>query len=224
MTIAMLAEHGIPVRRAGDSVWHVDPHDIPARDRSIEPDLSNAAPFLAAALVSGGRVQIPDWPRRTVQPGAAIVDLLVRMGGSVDLGDDGLTVTGTGEIHGLDADLRGTGELAPTIAALAALAQGPSRLTGIAHLRGHETDRLAAIAAEITSLGGRCVVEEDGLAIDPGPLHGGIVRTYADHRMATFAAILGLRVPGIAIEDIATTDKTLPDFPGRWTQMVETAR
>ena len=224
MTIAMLAEHGIPVRRAGENVWHVDPHDVPAIDRTIEPDLSNAAPFLAAALVSGGRVRIPDWPTSTVQPGAAIVDLLTRMGATARLDEDGLTITGTGSIAGLDVDLRGTGELAPTIAALAALADGPSHLTGIAHLRGHETDRLAAISTEITALGGECTVTDDGLLIEPRPLHGGTVRTYSDHRMATFAAILGLRIPGIAIEDVATTGKTLPGFVENWTQMVETAR
>ncbi len=224
MTIAMLAEHGVPVRRAGEDVWHVDPHDVAALDRSIEPDLSNAAPFLAAALVCGGRVVIPDWPRRTVQPGAALATLLARMGATVELTEDGLVVTGTGTVSGIDVDLRGTGELAPTIAGLAALADSPSRLTGIAHLRGHETDRLAALAAEITERGGRCEVSDDGLVIEPRELHGGVVRTYDDHRMATFAAILGLRVPGIEIEDVATTDKTLPHFAERWTQMVETAR
>lgn len=223
MTIAMLAEHGVPVRRDGASVWHVDPHEIRARDRQIEPDLSNAAPFLAAALVAGGTVRIDGWPADTTQPGDAVRALLSEMGATVTLAHDALTVTGTGVIQGLDADLSEVGELAPTIAALAALAQSPSRLTGIAHLRGHETDRLAALTAEINGLGGEVTELPDGLAIVPAALHGGTFRTYADHRMATAAAILGLRVPGIDIEDVETTGKTLPLFTERWTQMVSPA-
>jgi 3-phosphoshikimate 1-carboxyvinyltransferase len=221
MTIAMLAEHGVPVRRDGDTVWHVDPRDLTALDRAIEPDLSNAAPFLAAAMVTGGTVTIPDWPVRTVQPGDALRGLLARMGADVAHGPDGLTVRGTGAIDGIDVDLSDVGELAPTVAALAALATSPSRLRGIGHLRGHETDRLAAITTEFTRLGGSVEETEDGLAIAPAPLHGGVFQTYGDHRMATSAAILGLRVPGIEIEDIDTTAKTMPDFAARWASLVD---
>jgi 3-phosphoshikimate 1-carboxyvinyltransferase len=222
MTIAMLAEHGIDVRRDGESVWHVDPHDVPALDRTIEPDLSNAAPFLAAAMVAGGTITVPAWPLSTTQPGDAIRGLLSRMGAHVALTPEGLTLTG-GTLHGIDVDLSAVGELAPVVTALAALADGPSRLRGIAHLRGHETDRLAALATELTALGGSVTETEDGLAITPQPLHGGTMRTYGDHRMATAAAVLGLGVPGIEIEDVGTTAKTLPDFERRWLDLVRPA-
>jgi len=223
MTIAMLDEQGIQVRRDGSTVWHVDPQNVPALDRHIEPDLSNAAPFLAAALVTAGTVTIPDWPQRTVQAGDALRDLLSRMGAEVVLDSSGLTVRGTGVVHGLEADLADVGELAPALAAVAALADSPSHLFGISHLRGHETDRLAALATEINGLGGDVTETQDGLRITPRPLHGGDVRTYADHRMATAAAVLGLRVEGLRVEDIDTTAKTLPDFARRWQDMVGSA-
>lgn len=220
MTIAMLAEHGVGVRRDGESVWHVDPHGIAVAHRRIEPDLSNAAPFLAAALVTGGRVTVLDWPMSTTQPGDAIRGLLERMGAQTTLTASGLTVSGTGSVVGIDADLSAVGELAPTIAALATLADSPSVLRGIAHLRGHETDRLAALAGEITRLGGDVEETDDGLIVRPRQLHGAEFRTYDDHRMATAGAIIGLRVPGIAVEDIATTGKTLPGFTRRWQAML----
>lgn len=220
MTIAMLAEQGVHVVRGGPHVWHVDPHEIHARDRVIEPDLSNAAPFLAAALVTGGSVTVRDWPQVTTQPGDALRELLTRMGATVERTTDGLRVSGTGVVTGLSADLREVGELTPTLAALAALADSPSTFTGIAHLRGHETDRLAALVAELTALG--CGARElpDGLEISPAPMTGRLVGSYADHRMATFAAIIGLAVPDVVVEDIDTTGKTLPGFADRWTALV----
>ncbi len=223
MTIAMLAEHGVIVRRSGPAVWHVDPHDLTAIDRTIEPDLSNASPFLAAALVTGGRVVVPHWPIRTTQAGDAIRGLLEAMGATVELGADSLTVTGGAQIGGIDVDLHEVGELTPTIAALAALATSPSRLRGISHLRGHETDRLAALRTEINNLGGDVTETDDGLIVNPRPLHGGEFLTYGDHRMATSAAILGLQVPGIQIAEVETTAKTLPDFPRRWASMTASA-
>lgn len=220
MTIEMLREHGVDVDDTRTNVWRVAPGAIHARDRVVEPDLSNAAPFLAAAMVAGGRVTIVDWPERTTQPGDRLRELLAVMGALVHLGPDGLTVTMDDEIRGLDADLHDVGELAPTLAALAALATTPSHLWGIAHLRGHETDRLAAIAAEISRLGGQAEQTEDGLHIRPARLHGGRFHTYADHRMATAGAIIGLRVNDVTVQDIATTDKTLPDFAHRWVSLV----
>ncbi|GAB2497236.1 3-phosphoshikimate 1-carboxyvinyltransferase [Promicromonospora xylanilytica] len=223
MTVATLRDVGVVVDDSRDGMWAVAPGPITARDARVEPDLSNAAPFLASALVAGGTVRVPGWPTLTTQPGAMVPELLERMGGTYTLTDGVLTVTGTGEVHGIDVDLRAGGELAPTFAALAALADSPSRLRGIAHLRGHETDRLAALAREITRLGGQAEETRDGLVITPRPLHGDVVRTYADHRMATSAALLGLRVPGVLVENVGTTAKTLPDFTGMWLGMLGSA-
>ncbi|GAA2790708.1 3-phosphoshikimate 1-carboxyvinyltransferase [Saccharopolyspora taberi] len=220
MTVSMLRDAGVEVE-TGENVWRVAPGAIRALDLEIEPDLSNATPFLAAAAVTGGSVTVPGWPRRTDQAGDAIRDILARMGAEVRLDDTGLTVTGPAELAPLDIDLHDVGELAPTVAALAALAAGRSQLRGIAHLRGHETDRLAALERELTGLGGAVEQTDDGLLIDARPLTGGTWLSYADHRMATAGAILGLKVPGVRVEDIATTSKTIPDFPGMWSAMLE---
>ncbi|MFL6110960.1 MAG: 3-phosphoshikimate 1-carboxyvinyltransferase [Catenulispora sp.] len=225
--IAMTVEF---VRAAGGTVddsepgrWIVTPSVLRGRDWAIEPDLSNAAPFLAAALITGGTVTVPDWPAATTQAGDALRGLLREMGARVELTPAGLTVSGGAGVHGLEADLRDVGELTPTLAAIAALADSPSRFTGIGHLRGHETDRLAALAREINGLGGDVVEEPDGLLIRPRALHGGVFATYDDHRLATAGAVLGLVVPGVQVEDIATTGKTLPDFPAMWAAMLGAA-
>ena len=220
MTIAMMREHDIDVDTNGSTRWTVHPGVIHSRDSLIEPDFSNAAPFLAAALITRGTVTVSRWPNASTQPGIAIRELLERMGAQVSLEKSGLTVTGTAHIRGIDADLSAVGELAPTIAALAALATEPSRLTGISHLRGHETDRLAALTRELNELGGDVVELADGLLINPTSLHGGRFHTYADHRMATAGALIGLQVPGVEVEDIATTNKTIPDFPRRWSELL----
>jgi 3-phosphoshikimate 1-carboxyvinyltransferase len=220
MTVQVLRAAGVAVDDSRPDVWVVSPGPIAARDVRVEPDLSNAAPFLCAALVAGGRVQVPGWPASTTQPGAVLPQLLEAMGGSTALDGDVLTVTGTGAVHGIDVDLKAAGELTPTIAALAALADSPSRLRGVGHIRGHETDRLAALATEITRLGGQVEQTSDGLVITPRPLHGARFETYHDHRMATAGALIGLRVPGVEVLDVATTAKTLPDFVGMWTSML----
>ncbi|MEU6730639.1 3-phosphoshikimate 1-carboxyvinyltransferase [Nonomuraea wenchangensis] len=225
MTVQMLRAAEVVVDDSEPDVWRVEPGPIAARDVTVEPDLSNAAPFLAAALVTGGTVTIPAWPRVTTQPGDALRGLLTSMGATVardehaDSAD--LVVTGTGEITGIDADLREVGELTPTIAALAALATTPTRIRGVAHLRGHETDRLAALATEINRLGGDAEETDDGLIIRPRPLRGGVFHSYDDHRMATAGAVIGLRVPDVEVENIATTAKTLPEFVRMWTAMLE---
>ncbi len=216
MTVATLREVGVQVDDSRDGIWVVSPGPIAARDVRVEPDLSNAAPFLAAALVAGGKVSVPGWPATTTQPGALVPGLLEQMGGRATVENGVCTVTGDGTIHGIDVDLKAAGELAPTFAALAALADSPSRLRGIAHLRGHETDRLAALAKEITRLGGQCEETRDGLVITPRPLHGGVFHSYHDHRMATSGALIGLRVPGVQVENVDTTAKTLPGFAGMW--------
>jgi 3-phosphoshikimate 1-carboxyvinyltransferase len=222
MTIACLAARGVTVTSPEPGVWVVPPGPIAALEVQIEPDLSNAAPFLLAAIIAGGTVAIEDWPEKTTQVGAELAKLLpifgatVRRDGSALLVDGGVGIRGGGRIPGVDLDLSSAGELAPSIVALTALADSPSRITGIGHLRGHETDRLAALAAEITSLGGEVVETDDGLLVTPRPLHGGVWRSYEDHRMATAGAILGLAVAGVEIDDIGTTAKTLPQFAGLW--------
>ncbi|MGN9839226.1 3-phosphoshikimate 1-carboxyvinyltransferase [Nonomuraea sp. H19] len=227
MTVQMLRAAGVTVDDSERDIWRVAPGPIAARDMTVEPDLSNAAPFLAAALVTGGTITIPSWPLRTTQAGDALRGLLTTMGATVtragaeEAGTTDLVVTGTGEVTGIDADLREVGELTPTIAALAALAATPSRIRGVSHLRGHETDRLAALATEINRLGGDAEETEDGLIIRPRPLHGGTFRSYDDHRMATAGAVIGLAVPGVEVENIATTAKTLPEFVQMWTAMLE---
>ncbi|MFI6418803.1 3-phosphoshikimate 1-carboxyvinyltransferase [Streptomyces sp. NPDC050842] len=224
MTVDMLRAVGAQVdepEHGGEpNVWRVAPSALRGRDLVVEPDLSNAQPFLAAALVTGGRVTVPDWPERTTQPGDALRQIFTEMGGSCELTEAGLTFTGTGRIHGIDVDLGEVGELTPGIAAVAALADSPSTLRGVAHLRLHETDRLAALTKEINELGGDVTETEDGLHIRPRPLHGGVFHTYHDHRMATAGAVIGLAVEGVQIEDVATTAKTLPDFPTMWTEML----
>jgi 3-phosphoshikimate 1-carboxyvinyltransferase len=224
MTVHMLRAAGVSVDDTEPDLWRVEPGPIAARDLTVEPDLSNAAPFLAAALVSGGTVTIPGWPDETTQGGDALRELLPRMGATVTRTPDGLKVTGGGPIDGIDADLHDVGELTPTIAALAALAGSPSTLRGIAHLRGHETDRLAALATEINGLGGHVTETDDGLVITPRPLSAGVFRSYADHRMATAGAVIGLAVPGVQVEDIATTAKTLPEFARMWALMLGEGR
>ena len=221
MTVAMLREHGVEVDDAEPSRWRVAPGPVKPVDHLIEPDLSNAAPFLALAATTGGSVTVRDWPRATPQAGDVLRDLLARMGCTVDLTDAGLTVTGHGRLAGLDADLHDVGELTPVLAALCALADGPSYLRGIAHIRGHETDRLAALATELRGLGSDVTEHADGLELRPATLHGGPFRTYADHRMAHAAAVLGSAVEGVEVDDVGATSKTFPDFPGVWTALLD---
>jgi 3-phosphoshikimate 1-carboxyvinyltransferase len=216
MTVQQLRLHGVDVDDSAPNRWWVSPTTIEAVDVLVEPDLSNAAPFLAAALVTGGSVTVPDWPRRTTQAGDALREIVSLLGGSADLTDEGLSVRGTGALHGIDYDLHDVGELTPAVAALCLLADSPSHLRGVAHIRGHETDRLAALAAEFGALGGEVTETDDGLTIRPAALTGGTFHTYGDHRMAHAAVILGLAVPDVRVENIATTSKTFPDFAGTW--------
>lgn len=229
MTVDMLRRAGVTVDTSVENEWTVHPGPIGGGTWVIEPDLSNATPFLAAAAVTGGTVIIPGWPIRTTQPGDAIREILATMGCDVELMAAGSTynlrVTGPegGSLRGLDLDMSDIGELTPTVAALAAVATTPSRLSGIAHLRGHETDRLAALSHEINNLGGSCTELADGLRIEPATLHGGHWRSYADHRMATAGAIIGLRVTGVEVENIQTTSKTLPGFETMWANMLDSS-
>ncbi len=222
MTLDCLEKRGVKVSSPAEAVWRVEPGPISGGTFAIEPDLSNAGPFLAAAMVAGGSVTVTGWPTSTTQVGDEFDGILQQMGATIIRDERGLTISSDGSIHGLDIDLSIGGELTPVIAALAAIADSPTVIRGVAHLRGHETDRLAALAAEINRIGGIARETPDGLEIDPSDnLHGALWQTYEDHRMATAGAIIGLRVPGIEIEDITTTSKTMPNFDKMWLKMLE---
>ncbi|MGQ4575004.1 3-phosphoshikimate 1-carboxyvinyltransferase [Dermabacteraceae bacterium P7006] len=229
MTVRALQDCGakietLPASADGGAAWRIVPGPLTVGEVEIEPDLSNAGVFLAAAMIAGGSVTVPGWPEETTQAGDAYRDLLPNMGARLSLGTDGLTCSGGGSrISGINADLSHAGELTCTIAALAALADSPSRLYGIGHLRGHETDRLAALVSEINRLGGDARELPDGIEIRPRPLHGGLWRSYSDHRMATAGALIGLAVPGVEVENVETTDKTLPGFTEMWREMLNGA-
>lgn len=233
MTVQVLQAVGVRVVRPDDRTWQVGPGPVRAFDAQVEPDLSSAAPFVALAAATGGAITVPGWPAVTTQPGDRLREILSRMGAATSLTEVGLVVTGrgrtdgaagatgaTGRLDGVDLDLSDVGELTPVVAALATLADGPSRLSGIAHLRGHETDRLAALVTEIRRLGGRAEQTDDGLVVEPAPLHGARLATYHDHRMAMFAAVMGAAVPGVEVEDVATADKTFPGFHEAWEQAI----
>jgi 3-phosphoshikimate 1-carboxyvinyltransferase len=222
MTVSMMRDAGVDVDDTQANRWRVAPGPIAARHWAIEPDLSSAVPFLAAAVVSGGIVRVTGWPQLSIQPADTILSILEKLGSAVRHSSSYIEVQGSGAYQGFDVDLHDVGELTPAVAALAALAAtgSVSQLRGIAHLRGHETDRLAALSAEINGLGGQCAETPDGLVITAHPLHGGVWQSYADHRMATAGAIVGLRVPGVEVQDIGTTAKTLPDFPLLWADML----
>jgi 3-phosphoshikimate 1-carboxyvinyltransferase len=220
MTVDLLRNRGVDVDDTQPNRWIVRAGPIKPVDLVIEPDLSTAAPFLAAALVTGGSVTVNDWPANSQQAGAALPALLASMGAQHDLASHGLTITSDGRIEPVDVDLHDVGELTPVIAALCALASGPSHLRGVAHLRGHETDRLRALATELNRLGGDVIETPDGLHIRPRPLKPATFRTYHDHRMAQAAVVLGLAVPGLAVDDIGTTSKTYVDFPAAWETFV----
>jgi 3-phosphoshikimate 1-carboxyvinyltransferase len=221
MTVEALAHRGVHVERPKVGEWIVPAGPVRGKDIAIEPDLSNAAPFLAAAMIAGGAVSVTGWPTHSTQPGAMLSDILGLMGARVVRRGGNLTVTAGPAIRGVDLDLSAAGELTPTIFALAAFADSPSTLHGIGHIRGHETDRIAALVAELRGLGGEAHELPDGIRIVPRPLHGGTWHAYHDHRMATTGALIGLTVPGVEVDDIGTTAKTMPEFPQLWQSMLD---
>ena len=220
MTIAMLAQYGAVVDTSIANQWSIKPTKLFGVDLVIEPDLSNAAVFMAAPILCGGEVIIKDWPRKTTQPGDQLRQIFSDMGGEIDFVDQGLRVRSTGQIRGIDIDLGDVGELTPVIAALASLADSPSYLRGIGHLRLHETDRLRALKNELTALGAEVLEEESALRINPKPMKAGVFHTYDDHRLATAGALIGLAVKGVEVENIETTRKTITDFPALWSQLL----
>lgn len=211
-----------------DPSWKISPQSFDADSIVIEPDLTNAGPFLAAALICGGEVRVNNWPLESEQAGDYWRQLLPRMGAQaikrVALGDTGysqLVVNGTGTVQGIEVDMSNYGELVPTVAALATLADSPTRITGIGHLRGHETDRLMALAKEIKRLGGDAKGGQDYLEITPSKqMQPATLESYNDHRLAMFGAIVGLAVPGTGVHDMSTVDKTFPAFPQVWEDML----
>ena len=220
MTIAMLAQYGVVVDTSIANQWSVVPTKLSGVDLVIEPDLSNAAVFMAAPILCGGEVIIKDWPRKTTQPGDQLRQIFSEMGGVIDFVDQGLKVRSSGQIRGIDIDLGDVGELTPVIAALACFANSPSHLRGIGHLRLHETDRLSALKSELTALGAEVIEEESALRIHPKPMKSGVFHTYEDHRLATAGALIGLAVKGVEVENIETTKKTITDFPALWSQLL----
>lgn len=225
MTVSMMRQWGARIESdtddATDCTWRVAPGGLAGRELTVEPDLSNAGAFLAAAMVTGGEVTIPGWPARTDQAGDTLRQIFTTMGARVTADDQGLRLQGPAVIAPVEIDMSAVGELVPTVAAVAAFADGPSTMLGVAHLRGHETDRLAALAAELRRLGCGVIEHADGLTIEPAPMKPAVLECYHDHRMATFAAIIGLRVAGVTLSDVATTGKTMPDFPRMWSNLVE---
>jgi 3-phosphoshikimate 1-carboxyvinyltransferase len=218
--VEALRDAGALIDDSEVDTWRVEPGEIHALDVLVEPDLSNAGPFLAAALVTGGRVMVPGWPQYTTQAGDALRDILDAMGADVALTREGLTVWGGSGISGIDVDLHDASELTPVVAALAALADSPTVIRGVAHIRGHETDRLAALSRELQALGAGVRETEDGLAIRPRPLVGRLFHTYADHRMVMAGAVLALAVSGLVVQDVDTVGKTLPEFTALWERML----
>jgi 3-phosphoshikimate 1-carboxyvinyltransferase len=234
MTVAMLRQAGAQIEtrpaepghsHGEQSVpphWHVYPGQLAPGRIAVEPDLSNAAPFLAAALVTGGEVTIAGWPAEPVQPGRQIIGLFTRMGASCSHTPDGLRVRGTGRITGIAADVREVSELVPVLAAVAALAGSPSEFRGVGHMRRHESDRLAALATEIGALGGDVRELDDGLRIQPRRLAAGgtVFGSHDDHRLVMAAAVLGLAVPGLRVGNPETVGKTFPGFCQAWSALL----
>ncbi|MBB1510219.1 3-phosphoshikimate 1-carboxyvinyltransferase [Tessaracoccus sp. MC1756] len=221
MTAQMLRDRGVTVSEPDERTWVVAPGSIQARDTTIEPDLTNASVFLAAAAATGGQVTVPGWPQQSLQPGALFLEVAERMGATVEHRGDKVTVTGPSQLHGIDVDLTTASELTPSIAALGALAQGTTRVRGVAHIRGHETDRLAALVAELRKIGIRAQETDDGLTIEGGTgLNRAEIETYADHRMVHFAALVALKQPGITVTDLQCVSKTMPAFPQDWARLV----
>lgn len=225
MTIETLSKRGLHVQRPAPGEWLVEAGIPRGKTVSIEPDLSNAAPFLAAALITGGEVTIADWPAHSTQPGALLQQILTSMGAHASRRGGALTVRAGRHLRGINIDLTAASELTPTIVGLAAFAETPTTITGVGHIRGHETDRLAALVNNLASVGVRAEELPDGIRVFPvseaEPTHGGQWSAYHDHRIATTGALLGLRVAGVEIDDIGSTAKTLPEFTELWQQLVE---
>lgn len=224
MTTKMLAARGIEVSEPGEASWRIEAGTVAALDSQVEPDLTNAAVFLSAAVVTGGSVTIPGWPADSIQPGAIFLDVAARMGATIKRGANSVTVSSNGKLQAIDVDLHAASELTCVVSALAALADGTTTIRGVGHIRGHETNRIEALVTELTKLGIQAEETPDGLRITGGqPVAADVFGTYADHRMVHIAAILGLRTPGIEVDDLECVGKTMPDFARDWDALVGSA-
>lgn len=212
MTISALAEMGVHVAREGYRKFSVNAgQKFRGGTVRVEPDASGMSYFLAAAAITGGRVAINGIGARSCQGDVGLIRALKTMGCHIDLGDDWVTVTG-GALHGIDIDMGGMPDVAPTLAVVAAFARGSTRITGIGSLRVKECDRIAAVTTELRKMG--VTVEEfpDALHITGGTPHSAVIDTYDDHRIAMAFAVTGLQIPGVTIRDPGCVAKSFPTF------------
>lgn len=229
MTVKMLADRQVDIECPSANCWIVPEQMIAGLDENIEPDLTTSAAFLAAAALTGGKVSVPRWPSETTQPGKMIVGILEKMGAKAELSNSTMTVFGTGQLSGQNFDLSKCSELTPVVAGLAAFASGETVIRGVGHIRGHETDRIMALVEMLNQVGVAASELPDGLRITGSAalevenpnLKPALVSSYADHRMAHVGALLGLLIPGVRVDDVSCTSKTLPGFDKHWQNLVD---
>ncbi|MCC3762220.1 3-phosphoshikimate 1-carboxyvinyltransferase [Glycomyces sp. TRM65418] len=220
MVVQMLREAGAEVDDSEPNRWRVAPGELQGREWVIEPDLQNAAPFLIAAVAVGGRVTVEGWPTETTQAGDRIRDLLTQLGSRVEWSRGGLTVVGSPRPIPAELDLADASELTPSLAALFGVNRGPFTIRGVAHIRGHETDRISALVTELRKIGADVEEFEDGFRVNKGGATTGTWKTYADHRMAHAGAVAGLVIPRLRLDDVACVSKTWPDFASVWERTI----
>jgi len=211
MTIGLMRRRGVEVLRRGDAISVASGQRYRGGEIAIEPDATAASYFLAAPVLVGGEVRVRGLGRESLQGDVGFADVLAAMGAEVRFDDESIAVR-RGELRGIDFDFRAISDTFLTAAVLAPFASSPSRIRGIGHTRGQETDRVAAVARELSRLGVRVKETADDLTIEPSRVRAGEVQTYGDHRMAMSFALIGLRVPGVRIRDPRCVEKTFPDF------------
>ena len=222
ITTSMMATFGAHVICDGYERFRVPAGQrYQARDYQIEPDASNASYFFAAAAVTSGRVRVEGLARAALQGDIAFLGVLEQMGCAVQSGPDWVEVSGPPQLRGVDIDMSRLPDMAITLAAIAPFASSPTHIRNVGLIRHHETDRIAAMAAELGKLG--VAVEEypDGLRIQPGCQHGATIDSYHDHRMAMGFAVAGLVIPGVEIAHADAVAKTFPDFFARFAALHE---
>jgi 3-phosphoshikimate 1-carboxyvinyltransferase len=211
MTLAVMRSFGVDIDETNMRRLRIDPARYRGRSYDIEPDASAASYFFAAAAIAGGRVTVSGLPRASLQGDIAFCDRLAQMGCEVTDDSDGITVVGK-PLRGIDVDMNAISDTVQTLAAVALFATGPTTIRNVAHIRHKETDRIGNLAVELRKLGAEVDESANGLRITPRALHSARIATYNDHRMAMSLALVGLRVPGVFIEDPGCTEKTYPNF------------